>query len=494
MDSVDVTWLRMDRPANLMIIVGVLILAGPVDVRRLEATLGERILAYGRFRKRVETHTDSYHWVDDPHFDIGHHVKRTRLPGGADKAELWRFVAELAGRQLDRAHPLWEFHIVEDYEGGVSVVVRIHHAVGDGIALVKVLLSLTDDRPDAPMERPKRDLHKGARAGFGLADAFGLAGRLVGGGLRLSDEALKAALEIAAHPTRTADYLRHGAGVAAELAYLLFMPNDTPTRLKGVPLGDKRVAWADPIPLPEVKAVSRTLGCSVNDILLAAIAGALRGYLEEKGDNAEGVEVRALVPINLRPPESGEELGNRFGIIAVELPVGFESPIERLYEVRRRMEALKRSYEPKVTLGLFAGLGYTPQIVQDKLFDLLLSRATAVMTNVPGPSRPLYLAGSELKQMMFWVPQSGNIGMGVSILSFNGEVHFGLITDAALVPDPEAIIARFAPEFERLLYLVLLGPWGEVPPPDRASESVAPSPRKRAKRKTGAAKRPRAHA
>ena len=94
------------------------------------------------------------------------------------------------------------------------------------------------------------------------------------------------------------------------------------------------------------------------------------------------------------------------------------------------MEALKKSYEPEVTLGLFAALGYAPQIVQDKLFDLLLSRATAVMTNVPGPQQPLYLAGSELKQIMFWVPQSGNIGMGVSILSFNGKVHFGLITDA----------------------------------------------------------------
>ena len=132
----------------------------------------------------------------------------------------------------------------------------------------------------------------------------------------------------------------------------------------------------------------------------------------------------------------------------------------------------------KVTLGLFAGLGYAPKLVQDKLFDLLLSRATAVMTNVPGPQQPLYLAGSELKQMMFWVPQSGNIGMGVSILSFNGGVHFGLITDAALVPDPEAIIARFQPEFERLLYLVLLGAWGETPAPDAAAEHVVAKPAK----------------
>jgi diacylglycerol O-acyltransferase len=457
MDPVDVTWLRMDRPANLMIIVGVLILMGPADVKRLEATLARRILGFRRFRERVETRTAGLWWCDDPHFDIAHHIKHARLPGAAGKSELQQFVSDLAGRPLDRAHPLWEFHIVEDYEGGAVVVTRIHHAIADGIALVNVLLSLTDDRRDAPIVRRKRNVPKEESTGSALENLFGVAGRLVGTGLRVSDDVLKASLEVAAHPTRAVDYLRQGTGVAAELAYLLLMPDDTKTRLKGVPLGDKRVAWADPIPLPEVKAVSKALGCTVNDMLLAAVTGAIKGYLEEKGDSTEGVEIRTLVPINLRPPGSGEELGNRFGVIAVELPVGFASPLDRLYEIRRRMVDLKTSYEPSVTLGLFAGLGYAPQVVQDRLLDLLLSRATAVMTNVPGPQQPLYLAGSELKQLMFWVPQSGNIGMGVSILSFNGKVHFGLITDAALVPDPVAIIARFAPEFERLVYYVLMG-------------------------------------
>ncbi len=141
------------------------------------------------------------------------------------------------------------------------------------------------------------------------------------------------------------------------------------------------------------------------------------------------------------------------------------------------MEVLKNSYEPAVTLGLFTALGHAPKLVQDKLFDLLLSRATAVMTNVPGPQVPLYLAGSRIEQMMFWVPQSGDIGMGVSILSFNGQVQFGLITDAALVPDPEAVIARFKPEFEELLYYVLMEPWPVLQSPKRVapeSKSVEP--------------------
>jgi WS/DGAT/MGAT family acyltransferase len=287
-------------------------------------------------------------------------------------------------------------------------------------------------------------------------DLLGPAGEIIGAGLRLSNEAWHTTIDLAAHPMRAADYLRDGTGIAAELAYLLFMPTDTPTRFKGIPLGDKRVAWSEPIPLPEVKAVSRVLGCSVNDMLLAAVAGALKGYLKHKGDPTKDVEVRALVPINLRPPMAEPTLGNRFGVVAIELPVGFENPLDRLFEVRRRMQVLKKSYEPVTTLGLFAALGYAPKAVQDRLFDLLLSRATAVMTNVPGPQTPLYLGGSELKQIVFWVPQSGNIGMGLSILSFNGYVHFGLITDVSLVSDPQAIIARIGPEFERLLYFVLM--------------------------------------
>jgi diacylglycerol O-acyltransferase / wax synthase len=498
MDPVDVTWLRMDRPANLMIITGVLTLAGPVDVRRLEATLAKRILAYRRFRERVELRGTGAWWCEDPHFDLAHHIKRARLPGAGGKTGLQRFVAELAARPLDRTHPLWEFQIVEDYEGGAAVVTRMHHAIADGIALVTVLLSLTDDRPDTPIARRKRGAGMGTGGSAAWEDRFGMAGRLVGTGLRVSDDVLKIPLDLAAHPTHAIEYLRDGTGVAAELAYLLLMPMDTPTRFKGVPLGDKRVAWADPIPLPEVKAVSRALGCSVNDLLLTAVTGALKDYLRKKGDRTGGVEIRALVPINLRPPGStGEELGNRFGIIAVELPVGIASPLERLYEVRRRMEALKASYEPSVTLGLFAGLGYAPQVIQDKLFDLLLSRATAVMTNVPGPQRQLYLAGSEVRQVIFWVPQSGNIGMGISILSFNGKVHFGIITDAALVPDPEAITECFASEFERLVYFVLMGVCDEVLPAD-AARTPAATPRagraKPALRARGRAKRLRAAA
>ncbi|MGP0094824.1 MAG: wax ester/triacylglycerol synthase family O-acyltransferase [Xanthobacteraceae bacterium] len=485
-DPVDVTWLRMDRPTNLMVIVGILLLAGPVNVARLERTLATRLLAFPRFGHRVETHATGSWWCDDPQFDLSHHIKRVRLPGRGGKAELERFVADLASQPLDGSHPLWQFHIVEHYAGGVAVVARIHHGVADGIALVGVVLSLTDERPDgwAQRRKPVATIRNDGH-GFPLRPILDLAGGLVGTGLGFSSQILQTALGLATHPARAAEILRNGTGVAAELAYLLVMPNDSPTRFKGKPSGAKRVAWTDPVSLPEVKAASRALGCSVNDILLAAVAGALNAYLKEKGDATEGVEVRALVPIDLRPPGSEGRLGNRFGILALELPVGIENPLERLRELRRRMLALKSSYEPSVTLGLLAALGNLPQAAQDQVFDLLLSRATAVMTNVPGPQRPLYLAGSEVKQILFWVPQPHDIAMGVSILSFNGQVQFGLMTDAAMVPDPQVIVAGFKPEFEKLLYFVLMEASETTSEPFEQPEAPADATR-RTKRRTRA--------
>ena len=187
--------------------------------------------------------------------------------------------------------------------------------------------------------------------------------------------------------------------------------------------------------------------------------------------------------MNLRQP-GDTELGNRFGIIGVLLPVGIEDPLERLMIVRHRMLALKTSYEPAVTLSLFAALGRLPQIVQDQLFDLLVSRSTAVMTNVPGPPEPLTAAGSKIKQLLFWVPQSGDIGMGVSILSYAGQVQFGLITDDALTPDPEAVVSRFSEEFEKYLYYALL----DTPAPAEEKPAQLPPPvsGKRARARRGA--------
>src|SRR5205085_1557854 len=196
------------------------------------------------------------------------------------------------------------------------------------------------------------------------------------------------------------------------------MPDDSPTQLKGKPVGRKKVAWGEPLALDDVKAIGKALNCSVNDVLLACVAGAVGGYLREQGDDPAGKEIRAMVPVNLRPLDKAWQLGNRFGLVPLVLPIGIANPIERVFAVRRRMNELKGSYQPVLAFAVLSMAGLLVKSAQDALLNLFAKKATAVMTNVPGPAQPLRLCGSTLRQTMFWVPQSGNIGVGVSILSY----------------------------------------------------------------------------
>jgi WS/DGAT/MGAT family acyltransferase len=245
---------------------------------------------------------------------------------------------------------------------------------------------------------------------------------------------------------------------------IISMPEDSHTCLKGKPAVQKRVAWNEPLPLHEVKAVSRALGCSVNDVLLSCVSGAMGTYLRQQGQPTQGCEVRAMVPVNLRrgiSDDPRQALGNKFGLVPLALPVGIEHPLQRLYEIRARMQALKGSYQALLSYALLGAMGYLPEAVQQQVTAFLASKASAVMTNVPGPQQALYMAGARIEQILFWVPQSGDVGLGVSILSYDQQVQFGLIAAHNLVPEPEKIIQYFEPEFEKLLMLTLLCPWTE---------------------------------
>ena len=475
--SVDTAWLRMDRPTNLMMIVGVMIFDGRVDYERLKQVIEARFLRFRRFRQKAVEETTGYAWAEDEYFDLDSHLQRTALPGKGGKAELEKLAAELISSPLDPNKPLWHFQLVENYDGGSALIVRIHHCIADGIALIGVLLSMTDERPDAPVQTTGGAAEEPAAPSEEpdnfwrqilqpvtdtVIEAINTAGSVWSKSMSLVDD-----------PAQITDYVRIGKAVAAEVAQLALMPNDSSTRFKGKPGVIKRVAWSEPMPLAEIKAVGKALGCSVNDILLSSVAGALRSYLLEKGDNVAAVEIRALVPVNLRPAGQEHKLGNRFGLVALSLPVGVENPVARLYEVRRRMEELKDSYQAALTLGILGLVGLCPKPVQTQILDILAAKATAVMTNVPGPQKTLYLAGGKLVQQMFWVPQSGDIGMGVSILSYDGKVQFGLVADRKFVPDPQAIVARFQAEFEKVLLVVMMEPWDTRRDPHLIEEELA---------------------
>jgi len=466
MSRVDTAWLRMDSDANLMMIVGVWLLAPQLSHEDLCARVEQSLLKYNRFRQRVVEDPMGASWVDDGSFDIAHHVVRETLKpkrGQSAKQALQQRVGELAATPLDPDQPLWQLHLVEDLDGEHSALIsRIHHCIADGIALISVMLSITDDGKAPPQraQQPRDDTDW-------LTDVFlrpftNLTVKAIG----LTGDSVAKSVEMLANPYQplfgSLDMARVGYQVVSDVASMALMADDSPTRLKGVATPGKRVAWGEPLPLEVVKAVGKALNCSINDVLLSSVAGAIGDYLRSKGDDPTGQEIRAMVPVNLRPLEKAYQLGNRFGLVPLVLPIGIANPVERVYAVRARMAELKNSYQPVLAFGVLAVAGLLIKPVQAALLNMFSKKATAVMTNVPGPKEPLKFCGRTVKQVMFWVPQSGDIGMGVSILSYGGGVQFGLITDKKLCPDPEAIIERFAPEFEKLMFVTLMLPWGEA--------------------------------
>jgi WS/DGAT/MGAT family acyltransferase len=468
MSRVDTSWLRMDNDVNLMMIVGVWLLSPAISIEALRERIASRLLKYDRFHQRAVADTLGAHWIDDEDFDITHHVVVETLHPEGDETEreaLQAVCGELAVTPLDPDRPLWQFHLIEDYEGGSAVIVRIHHCIGDGIALVSVVMSITDGGTEPPQRHSAHAPHQ-AHEGDWLSEAVlkpftGLAVKA----LDKSGDGVASALDMLTHPRQgSRDLARTGLHVLGDLAALALMADDSPTRLKGKPIGRKLVAWGEPMPLDVVKAVSKGLGCSINDVLLSCVSGAIGGWLRDQGDDPTGAEIRAMVPVNLRPLEQAWQLGNQFGLAPLVLPIGIANPVERVYAVRARMNQLKGSFQPLLAFGVLAVTGLFIKPVQDLVLGMFSKKTTAVMTNVPGPRDLLKLCGSTLRQTMFWVPASGDVGVGVSILSYGGGVQFALITDAALCPEPQAIIDRFEPEFQQLLLLSLMLPWGADAP------------------------------
>jgi len=462
MSRVDTAWLRMDNDVNLMMIVGVWLLTPGVAYEAVCQRVGDKLLKYPRFRQTVVHDTLGAQWVEDAEFDIHRHVAVAKLPrkrGQSERAALQAYAGQRAGVPLDPEHPLWQFELIEHYEGGSAMVVRIHHCIGDGIALTSVVMSITDGGLSPPQR--KRRAEAAEESGDWVTDTvIKPLTDLTVKGIGLYGSGVSRSLELLAHPQQNSlDLARVGVQAAGDVAALTLMADDSPTLLKGKPCGRKIVAWNEPMPLADVKTIGKALDCSVNDVLLSCVAGAIGRYLRDQGDDPAGKEIRAMVPVNLRPLEHAWKLGNHFGLAPLSIPIGIDNPIERVFAVRQRMQQLKGSYQPALAFAVLQVAGLLNKPLQDLLLGLFAKKTTAVMTNVPGPAKALKFCGSTLRQTIFWVPMTGDVGVGVSILSYDGGVQFGLITDTALCPNPQEIIDLFAPEFETLLTLTLMLPW-----------------------------------
>ncbi|ROT96054.1 wax ester/triacylglycerol synthase family O-acyltransferase [Marinobacter sp. R17] len=444
MTAVDRAWLRMESPENPMMIGAVLIFDDPIDLPRFRQVLEDRFLCFRRFRQIVEHAGDRTFWHDDPTFDLDNHLQVVALPGRADEATLQSFASDLNSTPLNPNRPLWQVHYVDNYQGGCALIVRIHHCIADGISLVRVLLALTDDKPgrhlhavpprNQPAESRWQSIQRLARewrhtAGAGVEQLRHLAHN------------------VQQDPTYPLQLLRTGSRIGMECAKLGLTPADPPTPLKGALGGRKQVAWAS-LPLQNVKDTARALKGTVNDVLMTAATGALHEYLREEAFDLPDCGIRVAVPFNLRPlHQPVESLGNQFGLVLVPLPIDVDCPRMRFRQVQDHMNRLKRSWQAQVTYSLLDLFGRGPDILERRALGLLSQKASAVLTNVPGPRRPVYLAGARLRQPMFWVPQTGGIGIGMSIFSYTDSVQFGIIVDKKLGMDPQRVMTAFEKSF-----------------------------------------------
>ncbi len=451
MSPVDVAWLGMEEPTNQMMVNAVIIFEQPLSVERVRQVLEFRWMHYERFRRRIVKPSLPFmrpYWETDPHFNLDLHLQHLALPAPGDQQALEDMVSDLMSMSLDFSRPPWKFYVIEKYGEGCAVMARIHHSLADGMALVAVLLSMADFQADAPLVPLETN-------GFPSEDSFfgGLSRRVSNTAdlfRRTADRAVQGGFSAVRATERVREIGEQGAGLGLAATRLLARSADPKTRLKGKLGVIKRAAWSRAIPLADIKLLKNNLGGTVNDVLVTAVAGGLRRYLIMKGDDVSDLEIRAAIPVNLRTDADNGKLGNKFGLVFLALPIAQEEPLMRLMEVRRRMEELKRSAEAPVTLGILGMMGFGTDAFREFVVRTLEPKATVVLTNVAGPPIKLYMAGQQIRELMFWVPQAGRLGVGISILSYAGNVYLGIATDAGLVPDPKVIIEGIYEELAQL--------------------------------------------
>ncbi len=437
----------MDDPTNRMIITGFMTFGAHIDIVQLKTIIHTKLLRYRRFRQRVTVSgrlRKRYYWEDDPKFNIDDHLVLVELPEPKNQAVLQDFISEIMAFGLDYSHPLWRFYFVQEYKGGSAVICRLHHAIADGISLMQVLLSTADNSPEPTtgLARPSLATPEKPSSITKNVDFT----RALSNSKRIFSKLEILGSSVFGNPERTWEYIKLGIDTSLAAGRLITRPPDPETHFKN-PLGlMKQAAWSPGIPLDGIKSLAKVYGATINDVLISLVAGALRAYILERHGSIDHDNISSFIPVNLRPIELTEDLGNEFGVVVLTLPINEEHAVDRLYKCKFQMDSLKSSNEAIATSGIIALLGMVPaklQYVGAKFFD---TKATIVITNVPGPQEQLYLAGAPINSIMAWVPQSSRVGLGISIISYNKCVWIGVASDNRLVPDPEQIVKSFVQE------------------------------------------------
>jgi WS/DGAT/MGAT family acyltransferase len=438
LSALDCAFLQIENETQQMHVGWLMAFDGPApDYPRFCAHIDARLDALTRYRQRIQPMPLGVArplWVDDPHFSLAHHLRHTALPRPGDEAQLRALCGRVMGQRLDRDRPLWEMWLVEGLpRRRWAVLSKVHHAMIDGVSGSDVLQLMLDVDPEAPPAGPSS--WKPAPA----PSRRDLLGSSAAWTARLPAEIARAATRAARSPiesTRAAAARAYGVGQLGRAA-------THPTSVLNGPLGPhRRWAWARG-DLAEVKAVKNATGATVNDVVLAAVTGGFRRYLDGRGETVEDDLLRALVPVSLRLPHEHGQLGNRVTAVLAELPVGLADPLDRLAAVSGQLDHLKRTGAAAGIDAVFSAADFLPvglMVVGGRVVARTGQRlVNAVTTNIPGPQQPLYLLGHRMREVFPYVPVAEGVRISIGIATYNGRVAFGLTGDDDAVPDLEVL-------------------------------------------------------
>jgi diacylglycerol O-acyltransferase len=464
----DLTWLNMDQPSNLMVVNGLMWFDGEPDWEAVREILHTRLTGrYPVMSSRPRKVDGEWIWEEDPEFDFDRHVRHVTLPEPGDRAAAQDYISERISKPLDRDHPLWEFDFITGYvspEGveGSLVLARFHHVLADGIRIVQLILGMCDVDEDAAPPAVGRNRGASNPVKMAADAAKGVAGDAASFARNTASAAARAVPKIpgkvtslrpstfyqgygfVVKPTKVTDAV---SALSSEdnaalnswrsASRLTLWGHESRLVADQAPGVDKRAGWIEGIRLDEVKAVGAAHNATVNDVLLATVSLGLSAYLRERGRKVPS-ETNFLVPISLKPIDMSlpKELGNHFAMVMFPMPLGIDDVDALLPEVRSRMSRIKNSAEAMMVFGVQRAVAEAPQTIGENLTRFVANKSVGVLTNVPGPRAPIYLAGHKVAGILGWVPTAADQSIGLCIFSYNGEVNIGIATDAGIIGDP----------------------------------------------------------
>jgi diacylglycerol O-acyltransferase / wax synthase len=449
MDNIDRVIFRADNPHNPIQITGIILLERGLDFEVLKTLVEQSILPIPKFRQHPIVSSSPFgipSWEDDPNLKLTDHVHSITIKEQNSESSLKDFISQLMSQPMNTSRAMWDFYLVENYFDGRAIIVRLHHSIGDGVSLLRTLLSISEGgSPESmiqpvPQETETNSENKASSKSPRPVKILRKAGMrlLAEGYLAITDQEYASTL------------LEEGLKASTVLGNLFLRPDDSRTFLSGDVGIQKRVTWSEPFRLDEIKVIGKAFGSTVNDVFLSLISGAISCYADSQAESLKQADIHAFLPVYMLPFGQEVPIGNHLSAVFVHLPVDIMDPVERLLHIHSQMDIIKSSPEAIIHRGVLDLLGITPTLIQDLTIDFLGKKFSTTVSSVPGPREKIHLAGVPINTVIAWVPQLVETSLGISLITYNNLVRICVASDESLIPNPEIIAGFFPLEFEKL--------------------------------------------